>query len=65
MSGLRNGRSKDDWERRMPKSRRIPIASKMIAFLRLVVFWFRVGFEADTVQFVSAEFKYFSVIGRV
>src|SRR5437016_8278642 len=48
VSGLRNGRSKDDWERRIPKSRRIPIASKMITFLRLVVPWLRVGLGGDT-----------------
>ena len=49
MSGFRNGRSKEDCESRSPNSSRIPIASRIMAFLRPDVFPpGRIGLAVDT-----------------
>src|SRR5713101_9210912 len=42
VSGLRNGRSNEDWESRIPKRTKIPIASRTIIFFRLGVSLLRV-----------------------
>jgi hypothetical protein len=55
MSALKTSRFKDDWERRIPKDTAIPMASKMMAFLRLVVSLLRVGLGAATLRVGPAE----------
>ena len=49
MSGFKNGRSKEDCESRSPNSNKIPITSRIIAFLRPEVFSSgRIGLTVDT-----------------
>src|SRR5262249_52386432 len=49
VSGLRNGRSNEVSERRIPKTRKRPMAAKMMTFLRLEVFSsLRVELDVDT-----------------
>src|SRR5712692_1117879 len=48
VAGLRNGRSNEDWESRIPNSTKIPIASRTIIFFRLGASLLRVELGVDT-----------------